>query len=69
MTYQIVKGDDESTVENADGEEIATLDHPITAPDDIIDAILDDMGVGEPQKEAFSVLLKKDWEIIDPDES
>lgn len=38
---------------------------PMQTPDDIIDAILDDMGVGDPQKRAFKVLFKQDWDITD----
>jgi len=69
MSYKIVKGETQDTLVNADGGEIATLNHPVTVPDDIIDAILEDTGVGNPQIEALSVLFKRDWEIVEFEQS
>ena len=65
MTYTVRIKDETWSLENDDGKTILS-DEPLPAktPDDIMDAILDDMGVGEPQKEAFKVLFKQDWEVI-----
>ena len=65
MTYKIIPNGENSIIEDPDGIEIATVEHPFTTPEDIIDAILDDMGVGKPQKEAFKVLFTRDWEVIE----
>jgi len=64
MTYKIIEHSDEWELKNGDGESIATGDYPLRTPDDIIEAILDDMGVGKPQRQAFGVLFRRDWEFI-----
>lgn len=68
MTYQIREGADADELVNESGDVIATINHPVTVPDDIIDAILDDMGVGSPQKAAFKVLFTGDWEYVTTEE-
>lgn len=65
MTYEIHDNGTVSELKNADGETIAELKHPISVPDDIINAILEDMGVGNPQQKALKVLFTQDWEYVD----
>ena len=65
MTYQIKKHDDAWELRDSDGNTVTTGEYPLTTPDDIIDAILDDMRVGNPQQEAFAVLFNRDWEFDD----
>jgi len=66
MTYTLRRtADDNYDLEREDGTVVTSLSPPVTTPDDIVDAILDDMGIVAPQKEAFKLLFKQDWEIID----
>jgi len=65
MTYEIHEQDGYSELRNPEGDVIAELDHPLTVPDDIVDIILDDMGIGQPQREAFRVLFTRDWAFVD----
>lgn len=65
MTYTIVKKSDGWRIETEDGDIIGSGTAPYTLPDDAIDAILDDMGIGAPQADAFKVLFKQDWVYID----
>lgn len=66
MTYTVARTTDtEYELRNDAGTVITTFSSPITLPHDIIDAILDDMGVGAPQREAFKVLFTGDWETVD----
>ena len=65
MTYKILKKDGYSELLNGDGEKIAELDHPFKTPDDIIKIILEDMGVGKPQKEAFEIIFTRDWDFVE----
>lgn len=67
MKYEIKvdKEKDSYQIINESGSVIKTGDTPINHPDDIIDAILDDMGVGDPKKKAFKTLFKKDWEVTE----
>ena len=67
MTYQLHKNGDETVLVNPNGDEVRTIQHPLDVPGDIIEAILDDMGVGNPQKEALKVLLERDWEVVESD--
>lgn len=66
MTYKLRRTSDSNfDLENDSGTVIASFTPPVTTPDDIIDAILEDMGLGEPQKQVFRVLFKRDWELVD----
>jgi len=66
MTYTLARiSDDRYELRNKAGDVVDTFSPPVTVPDDIIDAILDDMGVGKPQREAFKVLFTRDWEVTD----
>ena len=65
MTYEIIRSGDVWELHNTDGEIVATMHPPVKTPDDIIDVILDDVGVGSPQREALSTILKQDWEFVD----
>lgn len=66
MTYEIEldRENDKAVLKNSSGEIVnENLELPLQTPEDIIDFILEDMGVGTPQKKAFKVLFTKDWEI------
>lgn len=65
MTYIIKRDETEWWIEDADGAKIGSNQPlPVKTPDDIIDILLEDMGVGKPQKEAFRTLFLRDWEIV-----
>ena len=68
MTYKIHEKTEGWELKDADGNIIASGQYPLTTPDDIIDAILDDMGVENPQRESFAVLFKRDWQFANSDE-
>lgn len=66
MTYKVRVKADGWDLEDGQGNVISADNPlPVTAPDDIVGLILDDVGVGEPQKQAFRVLLTRDWEVVD----
>lgn len=66
MTYVLARiTDTEYELRNDAGNVIKTFSPPVTTPNDIIDPILDDMGIGKPQAEAFKVLFTGDWETVD----
>jgi hypothetical protein len=68
MTYKIHHNDDGSIdIKNENGEVIGYAQPPFREPDDIVEAILDDTGVGNPQREAFIALFTKDWEHVGVD--
>lgn len=62
MTYQIEQSDGRWTLKDEQGNVITEGDLPLRTPEDVIEAILDDMGVGKPQKAALKVLFTQDWE-------
>jgi len=68
MTYtlEVDRKNGSATLKDGSGNVIDdTLSLPVSTPGDIIDVILDDIGVGKPQKEAFRTLFKKDWEVVE----
>jgi hypothetical protein len=64
MTYQIVHHDD-GTWDLLDEEGSVVSEgnpSPCQTPDDVIDAILADLGVTEPYLSVFRTILTRDWE-------
>lgn len=68
MTYQIRHNDDDTwDLIDENGNVVSEGNqNPCETPHDVIDAILDDLGVGEPQKTAFKTIMTRDWERMEP---
>jgi hypothetical protein len=67
MTYQIRHNDD-GTWDLLDEEGVVVSegnDSPCRTPDDVIDAILLDLGISEPYLSAFRTILTRDWERVE----
>jgi hypothetical protein len=67
MSYRIVdNGDGTWSLEDESGTVIsADNPQPCTTPDDVIEAILVDLGVTEPFLSAIQTALVRDWERIE----
>lgn len=63
MTYILDERENDVTVKNGNGKVIDTISKPYTLPNDIIDAVVDDIGGNPEMKEAIKVIAKKDWNI------
>jgi hypothetical protein len=67
---EIRRDDGTAVLKDSEGNIIDdTLHLPLKTPDDVLDAVLDDIGVVEPVKTAFKTLLNEDWEIVEVSEN
>jgi translation initiation factor 2B subunit (eIF-2B alpha/beta/delta family) len=63
MTYKIRHNDDETwDLLDESGNVVSEANpSPCETPDDVIDAILTDLGVTEPYLSVFQTILTRDW--------
>ncbi|AFH22066.1 hypothetical protein OSG_eHP15_00180 [environmental Halophage eHP-15] len=64
MTYKIVKTDDGHELRDGNNNVLNTYSGRIDLPDDVVDDILDDIGVSGSEREAIKVLTTQDWQYI-----
>jgi len=67
MTYQIRHNDDGTwDLLDESGNVVSEANPgPCETPDDVIEAILTDLGVTEPFLSAFRTILARDWERVE----